>query len=41
MTGVEDLLGLKVLLELECDVEEWCGEELSKLALTKDNPWLG
>jgi hypothetical protein len=32
VTGVEDLLGLK---ELECDVEEWCGEELSKLALTK------
>ena len=34
MTGVEDLLGLKEL-ELECEVEEWCGEELSKLALTK------
>ena len=34
MTGVEVLLGLKELL-LDCDVEEWCGEELSKLDLTK------
>ena len=40
MTGVEDLWGLKELLELECDVEEWRGEELSKLDLTKETPWL-
>ena len=39
MTGVEDLGDLKELLEL--DEVEWRGEEESKLALTKETPWLG